>query len=352
MSLPIQQRLVLNPASTFDELRAEWSELAERSGNIFSTPEWCETWWRHFGRGRPLRLFRCHDDNGVVAILPLYVWRNWPVRVLRFVGHGGGDELGPVCAPEDRPRAAHALVEAAACAGADLLLAERLPQAGQWTPLFPTGRRLGTAGSPVIRFGEGTWDDLLASRSRNFREQVRRRERVLLRDHELTYRLVSSSERLDRDLDVLFALHGARWGRKSSITRSRSEPFHRDFAALALDRGWLRLWFLDLDGRTAAGWLGYRFGNAECYYQAGRDPRYEKQAVGFVLLVNTIRSALADSLSEYRLLRGGEGYKYRFATDDPGQETIGIPLTIPGSTALWGASRLLAVRRSRALRTT
>ena len=197
--------------------------------------------------------------------------------------------------------------------------------------------------SPVLEADGRDWEAFLASRSRNFREQVRRRERKLAREHDLRFRLSDDPERLDADLDTLFRLHDARW---SGDTRSFDPPldaFHRDFARAALDRGWLRLWLLELDGRQAAAWLGYRCGGAEWYYQAGRDPALEREAVGFVLMNHTIREALNDGMREYRLLLGGESYKDRFANADHGLETVMLrarcPRTGGGGGALGGAPR-------------
>ena len=93
-----------------DAADAEWSRLAEAAGNVFSTPEWASVWWSHFGAGRDLRVLAGRDDDGSTAVvLPLYVNRTRPLRVLRFVGHGVADQLGPVCAPADRERVAAAL---------------------------------------------------------------------------------------------------------------------------------------------------------------------------------------------------------------------------------------------------
>jgi len=61
--------------------RDEWSRLAEASGNVFGTPEWAESWWRHYGRGRVEVLER----EGVV--LPLHVARERPLRLVRLAGH-------------------------------------------------------------------------------------------------------------------------------------------------------------------------------------------------------------------------------------------------------------------------
>jgi CelD/BcsL family acetyltransferase involved in cellulose biosynthesis len=56
--------------------------------------------------------------------------------------------------------------------------------------------------------------------------------------------------------------------------------------------------------------------------------------VGFVLMAHTIQGAFDDSMLEYRLLRGGEGYKDRFASDDPGIETVALTRGVVGRAAL------------------
>src|ERR671924_323808 len=268
-------------------LRDEWTRLAEASRNVFSSWEWATTWWRHFGRGRELCVLPGPD-----LLLPLYAWRTTPLRILRLLGHGPGDELGPVCAPDRRNLGAAALAAALENDGCDLFL---------------------------------------AARSSNFRQQIRRRERAVSRDHRVRFRLTERAS-LDRDLTTLFALHRARWG--ASPWFAPLEPFHREFAAVALELGWLRLWILELDDAPAAAWLGYRFAGVESYYQAGRDPAHGRVTAGFVLLAHTIREALLDGMEEYRFLRGDEPYKYRFADSDPGLVTVGWARGLRGRSAL------------------
>jgi CelD/BcsL family acetyltransferase involved in cellulose biosynthesis len=314
--------LKLEQLESLEEAGADWSRLAEAAGNVFSTPEWAAAWWRHFGAGRELRLIACRDAGGAaVALLPLYVNRTRPLRVLRFVGHGPADQLGPVCAPADRERTADAVREVLGDPRwrADLLVGDRWSAAEGWTRLT-AGRVLLAEPSPTLSIAGRSWDEFLASRSKNFRDQVRRRERKLAKAHELGFRL-SDAGRLADDLSTLLHLHGARWQGASAAFDPELEAFHRDFAALALERGWLRLWLAEVDGAPVAAWYGLRFAGCECFYQSGRDPAWDEHSVGFVLLAHTIRSAFEDGMREYRFLRGGDAYKDRFADGDPGVET-------------------------------
>lgn len=326
----------------------EWTKLAEASGNVFLTREWMTTWWRHVGPGGSPLTMTCREPAGrLVAILPLAVTRRGPLKIVRFMGHGPADELGPVCAPEHRPRAAEALSGALAEADGDLLVGGQLPGDTDWSGWIG-GKAIRWEASPVIRSAGLGWENYLSSKSANFREQVRARERRLRRSHELTYRLASDPARLQAELDVLFALHQARW--RGQASAFRWERFHREFASAALERGWLRLWFLELDGRPAAAWYGFRFGGVEAFYQSGRDPRWDPASLGFVLLAHSIREALDDGVREYRLLRGDEPYKYRFADADPGVTTVVLGRGALGRTAVAaGTARYRLARLRRAL---
>jgi CelD/BcsL family acetyltransferase involved in cellulose biosynthesis len=325
---------------TLPALRDEWATLAGEHGSLFATPEWLLLWWDHFGGGRELLLsFERDADGRLDAILPFYVWRERPLRIIRPLGHGPGDELGPF-----GRGARAALARFAAEERFDLLACEQLPGLGTWADALPGGVVVARTGSPILDFEGKSWQELLAGRSRNFREQVGRRARALEREHDVRYRLVDAPDGLDTALDTLFRLHRQRFGDGSGF--SRTEAFQREFAAVAADRGWLRLWLLDVDGRPAAAWLGFRFAGAECYYQAGRDGAFDRQSVSFVLLSHTIREALADGATEYRFLRGDEPYKYRFANADPGLESIVLARGVLGRTALGAARVYVSARRA------
>jgi CelD/BcsL family acetyltransferase involved in cellulose biosynthesis len=274
--------------------------------------------------------------------------------VVKLVGDGPADRLAPICAPADRPAAAAALHDAVRELRADLLVADAVPAEEGWEGLLGA-RVLRREANPVLATEGRSWDEFLASRSRNFREQVRRRERKLGREHELNVRLCDDADRLEDDMHTLFALHDARWGGEADTFGGPRAAFHLDFARAALDRGWLRLWVLELDGEPAAAWYGFRYAGAEWYYQMGRDPRRDRQSVGFVLLCHTMRDAFDAGVSEYRLLRGDEEYKDRFATHDHGLATIAVARTARGraaTAASAGVRRLPPGARQRLVRLT
>lgn len=308
-----------------EDLRASWDPLALAADNLFATWDWQDAWWRHFGdQARPVIVGCRRADGSLAAILPLCVERLGGVRVLRFVGHGPADQLGPICAPADVPAVTHALhkLRVGTAGEWDVLHAPQLPREAGWATALG-GRTVEREEAPVIRLAGVGWDEFLQSRSANFRQQVRRRENKLTREHGLAFRLTTERAEVDPALDLLIALHRARWADDGTDAfAGPAEAFHHDLAARAADRGRLRLWVAELEGHPAAAWYGFRWNGSDFYYQAGRDPAWDHGSPGLVLLAHTVRDACAAGAREYRLLRGDEPFKFRFATHSDGLETV------------------------------
>ena len=142
--------------------------------------------------------------------------------------------------------------------------------------------------------------------------------------------------------------HGGPIRRGSSIATEQARRFHREFAAALLELGWLRLWFLELDGEAVAVWYGWNVGGRYAYYLAGLEPRRQQLSVGFVLLAHTVREAITEGARDYDLLRGNEAYKDRFATERCEVETI---VLAPARSRALAAAQIesMAWRRSRNL---
>lgn len=317
--------------------REEWTALAPRADSVFATWEWASAWNAHLGDGRELHLVACREPDGTsVAILPFVLASTRPFRVVRTIGHGPGDELGPVCAPVDRGRVA-ALVRPALDtfdSGWDAMVADNLPSDPAWNEIGGVAT-VAEIPNPVLEIEGLDWDEYMAARGSKFRQQFRRNERRLSRDHGLSFRRTDEPEQLERDLDVLFDLHERRWGEKSSgVFEAAQAAMQRQFAREALEQGWLRLWVMELDGKPVAARLGFRFEGVESAYQAGRDRSWDKYGIGFVLQCHAIREAIGEDAREFRLLRGGEAYKDRFGGVDRGLVSVAIARGLQGRAAL------------------
>ncbi|HXV04504.1 MAG TPA: GNAT family N-acetyltransferase [Solirubrobacterales bacterium] len=309
-------------ALTDPALVSAWRELAELRENPFLTPDW----YRASIEARDEEPFAIAWRVGgeIRGVLPLVRTSRGPLKLLRFAGARRGDWFSPACRPADEGDMAEAC--------APLLLAERMSwqlirldrvDAGcAWPTALAAGGGIAVVPRrrpdvlPYIQLGEGGFEAYLASRSRNFRSQLNRRRRRLERDHGLAFRMTSTSQELDADLDVFWRLHDERWrdrgGSSSAIPAARRHL--RLFAAAALERGWLRLWTAVADGEPAASWYGWRIGGRYCYSLAGLSRRFERHGLGTVLLAHTIEQAAAEGVTVYDLMWGDEDYKRRFET--------------------------------------
>ena len=331
-------QLTLEPLGSIGEARTEWTSLAAASENPFTTVEWCDSWFEHAAAGARALLFAAVDGGQTVAIVPLVIIRGRYVRKARFLGFGAANELGPVCSPDGLARGAEAvrLALEATRREWDVFHGETLPGTGWPERLGAT--LVSREGSPVVRGPWPSWDDYLATRSHNFRGELRRKERRLL-EGGLAGRTVSAKDELGPALDALFELHRRRWGAEASPFFAGLEAFHRAFSEIAFERGWLRLRVLELDGEIVSVTHGFRFGGSEWSYQFGRDPELERGSLGLIASAQAIREAFAEGAREFKLGPGRQDYKLRFATDDPGLETVGI------ARGLWGRGSLLAAKR-------
>lgn len=331
--------LELQRLDAVGELRPDWARLADAAGNPFATPEWTETWLRHAPDGISTSFWACRrSDGSVAALLPLVLAAGRYVRKLRFLGFGAANELGPVCAPADldEASAAQRQVLAETSSGWDLFIGENLPAYGWESRLG--AQRVSTESSPVVQLPPGGWEEYLASRSANFRQELRRKERRLA-DQGFRFRSVEREAELGPALDTLFRLHRLRWGSEASPWFAGFEAFHREFAAVALERGWLRLRLVENDDGAIAVNHCFRFGDAEWSYQIGRDPSGRTSSAGLILFAHSVREAIAEGAAAYKLGPGRQPYKLRLATEDPGLETVAVVRGIRGRAAL------LALRR-------
>jgi CelD/BcsL family acetyltransferase involved in cellulose biosynthesis len=314
-------------------LAAEWRALAERRGDAFLTPEWFLAWLRHCGRDWKPHVAVVRTAGGTVrGLLPLVSSKSNGGRDLRVCPIG--DRFHPVADPVDEEPVAVAVASAIAPPeqGLRSLLLENVEAEGEWwqalakaspAPLATVERDEATL--PFVELAGIDWDEYLAGRSRQLRSQLRRKLRSLQKEHGVRFRRTRSADEVPDDLATLFRLHDARWAERSessAIADPEIREFHHEFASAAFERGWLRLWVMEVDGAPIAALYGWLIGGRWSYYQAGFDPEWSRHSPGFLLLGETIRAAIEEGATEYDMLRGDEAFKRRFATSSRTVRTI------------------------------
>lgn len=339
-------------------LADEWRPLAEERGNAFVTPEWFRAAAEVYGESAAPLAVAVREDSGALAgILPLAIDLSGRPRALRFAGSGLGDHFHPACAIEDEELVAAAAGEALSEVSAkwSAIVLENVLADATWPEALRAGapaRLAAVAGRPAVlpytETGGASWEEYLAGRSRSFRNQVGRKLRKLEREHEVRFRSAAGPGEAGRDLETLFDLHRRRWDERegaSSLTESAIE-FHRRFAAACAERGWLRLYVMEIDGDAAAAFYGWSLGGRFSYYQAGLNPGHSRHSAGFLLLAHAMRSAFEEGASSFELLLGDEPFKARFAAAEREATTLTLVRAAhPARAAIAGDAALRATGR-------
>jgi CelD/BcsL family acetyltransferase involved in cellulose biosynthesis len=297
----------------------DWNALAAATGSPFLTVEWLTAWWRAFGSGRFTGLVLRDGHGSLRAGACCRRLRGGRLAAAANAHTGDWDVVAT------DPQARRALWQALAGLGAgavhlpgirsraSLDEADQELRAGGYSTARATGVR-----SPYLEL-PATWDELLASLSRNHRSQLGRRRRALEREGRLAFRTTAGGdEELERDLAAFFRVESSGWksGAGTAILSDpRTERLYTDFAKAAAAAGWLRLHLLELDGVPVAADLNCAFAGGMFLIKTGFDERYGRFSPGLVLRGEVLRSAVREGARFYDFLGGPDSYKLRWTTE-------------------------------------
>jgi CelD/BcsL family acetyltransferase involved in cellulose biosynthesis len=203
---------------------------------------------------------------------------------------------------------------------------------------------------PFIRLEGHTWESYLATLGSEHRYSFKRKWKRLQQDFAVRLEEVTTEEQCLDAVSLVIKLHNLRWqdrGGSDAFCSEAMAKFHREWAELALKRGWLRLFVLRLNDKPAACLYGFCYRQVFYFYQSGFDPAFANYGVGLVTMGLAIKNALEAGATEYDLLHGDERYKSHWSHNS---RDIGrLELYPPGGL---GRMCRLSVELGRASKTT
>ncbi|HET8654663.1 MAG TPA: GNAT family N-acetyltransferase [Longimicrobiaceae bacterium] len=313
----------LSSTEELERLEWEWWKLWADAPNasVFQSPAWLIPWWRHFG-GEGLRTLAFRHDGRLVGVAPLFLHTRPDdgVRQLTLVGNGISDQLDVLMRPSSEAGVLDALVGSLSAADdwdfcdlRDLPPGSVLRRAARCLALVEEPDEpcpvLRLSGSPERL--EGIVPPALLRKLRYARRRAEREGEVSV--------VSAATEDVEREIDVLFRLHAARWserGQEGVVSAARVEAFHREVAPLLARAGMLRLYTLRLDGRAAAALYGFHAHRRTSYYLGGFDPALKILSPGSLVLLHAVEAAVREGALEFDFLRGRERYKYDWGAED------------------------------------
>jgi len=322
---------ILDTPEAIGRKLADWDRLAVLVKRPYSAPAFSLGWLRHCApEGSEPRIVAVYDADRLVGIAPYVAQRDRLGRTdYRLLGSGIYHRLGPIAEPgSERAVAAaigHALNDAAP--PPSLITLEGVGRTPDWHKLLaetypgrlrPRRYVSSTHGAPVAHLDDRSFDDWLARKSSNFRQQARSvRRRAEARG--VRFRR-ATPETLDADLASFARLHHLRWDKTRSGT-FLDERIERALAAAAAELvplGRFRLWLLEIDGKPFGAQISAEAGGEVGYWNGGYDPAFAELRPGFLLLLRMFEDACADGTKRLDLGGGDHDYKLRFADgNDP-----------------------------------
>ncbi len=315
-----------------EPLVADWERLARYiNASPFLWPGWIGLWWRAFGSGR-LQILTVYENGHLTGVLPLRKLHG----ALLSPTNPHTPQFGFLAATETAmERLVHAvfvqeprhlglfyldphggdvsLVRAAADEARYQVFAESIPAA----PYVAT---------------DGPWDSYERGLRRKFRSEIRRRRRRLEDEGRLTLEVSDGTEGLDELLEEGFRVEGSGWKeaygtsiRSSSTTRR----FYTDVARWAAERGWLRLAFLRLSGRTLAFDYCLEYNRTHYLLKTGYDPAYGKFAPGMLIRHLMLARAFSEEITTYDFLGVGSDFAWKREWTSAEQQRLFLHMFAP-----------------------
>lgn len=318
---------LIEDAAHLETLANQWDQLAVAAGEPFRSPHWMLPWWEHASPpGAQLRVVAVSDGDTLVGLAPLYrePGRSTVSRY-RFLSAPAALRTGPLVRPG---READVMAEFCRVLGpvdppADLITLDGVSTSEAWPqqmcsdwPGTRPPRLLHDIARPApwLDLTGSTYEGWLAAKSKNFREQMRRRRRKLDKMG-ASFRLTEDEADLERDLDSFIRLHHARWKERggSGVLSNAVERMLPVVARRLLPEGRFRLWTLEVDEQAISSHLFVAAGGELSYWLGGFDEEWSAQQPSLQVLITAIEDAWARDDRRVDLGGGGQAYKYRLA---------------------------------------
>lgn len=357
----------INDLEQLQAYRGDWHSLYDRTpqATFFHTYEWFVTHWKHFGKGRKMRILVVRSGDTVTGIMPLCIvkepHRLSTIRVLSYPLSDWGMWYGPL-GPQQSATMFMALAHLRKSprdwdmvdlrwtpgdlAGQDIT--RRAMMAVGWKPQRDMYQQ-----SSLIRFAGTTWKEYFAGLSKKWRHEIRRQTRNLERLGRVEFirhRPESAAqgdgsprwELFEQCLDVSRRSWQAGVVNGNTICHESVLSFLRDCHAEAARLGMLDMAVLRLDGKPLAYQYNYRHGGQVFGLRMGYAQESRELGAGKILLARFLEDSFARGDEVLDLGVGDFAFKARFRND--------VATSYHYSFCPWNAWRPQCVRLSRWLR--
>jgi CelD/BcsL family acetyltransferase involved in cellulose biosynthesis len=316
---------VIRTLAEFDALRSDWEAVyaADRYSQVFLSWSWLRGW---FGQQRHSWMILVADDREQASPVGFLALQSKnPVRLpipfethRSMAGNPDADYTGLLALPEQE--------SAIIAAFADHLLQQpdwqvlalrdvRDPRFEQFTQHFQDACDVYRYQGPICPYVDlpDSWEAYLQQVSTSQRKRLRKVLKDLENDPEVSINQTTIAT-FDADFAVFSTVYQLRHGNCSAAKMQKM----RAFARSGIEGGILRMYIFRKNGAPLAGeMLLFDAKNRSLRgYQRGYDPKFARLSPGHAAVAYVMRSAIESGLTQFDFLRGDEGYKSKFGTEN------------------------------------
>jgi CelD/BcsL family acetyltransferase involved in cellulose biosynthesis len=324
-------------AQTFweiEDLREEWDGIVEAANApLEMTYDWCRVWWLNYGANREARIFIFRGEGDVVGIVPVCIDRirfgPLGLRTAKIMGADSTPGLCdlPVLEPWTETVIDELLRRLFGDEGCDAALFGPLSEAGgRWAAVrAAAGRqadlvtvlrdRVVTRHTTIAL--PRTFDDYVASLSRNLRHNVRKAWRRLNSAFEVQVETVADPGQVHTELEAFIDMHTAQWKSRGKLGHFGDWPgawgFHHDLVAALSASDRVRLLRVSAGGTAIARQYAFVFADTCSCRLSARDaePQWDAFGPGLLSLLMLFEDAFDEGMRTIDAGTGEYGYKRR-----------------------------------------
>lgn len=304
----------------------EWRDLVLSTPGqpFFMLPEYQTTWWKHLGHG-DLEVLEFYKDKKLVGLLPLYKdtikTTKGSKNVYRIVGAmDESDYLDIIFKPKHKAKIFSLLLDYLTRNQWDEVWLEclnhksvtfaelqHLVTVQNWTMT----EKLQTV-APVISLPK-TFDAYLKALAPRHQKAFKNLQFDIGVDDDISYRLITAAAQMPKAMKTFIRLHKASGTDKASFWNPQREAFFIEVMTNLAKQDLVKLYFLDVNGESAACMILFDWRHQFLGYNSGFDAyTYGYLGVSNALVLHTIQEAITLGRNRYDFMRGDEEYKFSF----------------------------------------
>jgi CelD/BcsL family acetyltransferase involved in cellulose biosynthesis len=304
----------------FETLRKPWFEIFQRSSGriLFSSPDWSELWWQHFGAESELLLGSIEENGRCIGIAPLRLKEG----TAHFIGSDNVcDFLDFIIEPGQENLFFSTLLDHLASIGTGSLdLSPLLPESSARSFLTDIAEKRGLPVSctqedvTVVLDLPQDLPSYLAILSGKQRHELLRKERRLNEEGDVTYTISNQADAAEIEIFLQF-FRESREDKNKFLTDEMTAFFKALIDKAAANR-MLQLGLLQLNKTTVAVTLGFTYQDNPYLYNSGYNPAYKWLSVGLISKYYYIKNSIESGKKMFDFLKGAEKYKYYLGGKD------------------------------------